>query len=147
MPPVPTQVEKRNFWKWHTAKRYLAILNLEASNYWKSITVGGNLQKNTTKPSFFWLLKAWSSNYHLHSTRNSKPCSQIEWNCFRNQSVKKCKKRSNAKILTEEKQNFHMMGVNKASPLLSKDFKVYWWSHLLKNLNIPVPPQKEKELL
>ena len=37
-----------------------------------------------------------------------------------------------------------MMGVNKASPLLSKDFKVYWWSHLLENLKIPVRPQKEK---
>ena len=37
-----------------------------------------------------------------------------------------------------------MMGVKKASPLLSKDFRVYWWSHLLKNLNIPVRPQKEK---
>ena len=36
-----------------------------------------------------------------------------------------------------------MMGVNKASPL-SKDFKVYWWSHLLENLKIPVRPQKEK---
>ena len=101
MPPVRTQVEKRNFWKWHTAKRYLAILNLEASNYWKNITFGGNLQKNTTKPSFFWLLTAWWSDYHLYLTWKSAPCSQLESSCFRNQSVKKCNKRSKEKILTQ----------------------------------------------
>ena len=37
-----------------------------------------------------------------------------------------------------------MLGVNKDSPLLSKDFKAYWLSHLLKIMNVPVCSQKEK---
>ena len=41
--------------------------------------------------------------------------------------------------------NFNILGVNKDSPLLSKDFKVYWLSYLLKILNVPVRSQKEKK--
>ena len=41
---------------------------------------------------------------------------------------------------------FHILGVRKDSHLLSKDFKVYWWSQLLKILKIRVRPQKEKKI-
>ena len=37
-----------------------------------------------------------------------------------------------------------MLGVNKDWPLLSKDFKAYCLSHLLKIMNVPVCSQKEK---
>ena len=42
---VRSQVESRNFWKWYTAKRYLAILNLKPSNCWKRITFGRKFKK------------------------------------------------------------------------------------------------------
>ena len=44
-----------------------------------------------------------------------------------------------------KKTNFYILGVNKDSPLLSEDFKVYWLSHLLKILNVPVRSQKKKD--
>ena len=37
-----------------------------------------------------------------------------------------------------------MLGVNKASPSLSKNLKVYWLSHLPKNPNVPVRSQKKR---
>ena len=52
MPPVRSQVEKRNFWRWHTATRKLAILKLKPSNCWKRITFGGKLQEKTKNEDF-----------------------------------------------------------------------------------------------
>ena len=45
-------MESRNFWKWHTAKRFLAVLNLKPSNCWTRITFGGKLQKHTKNHVF-----------------------------------------------------------------------------------------------
>ena len=59
------------------------------------------------------------------------------WKNARNDQMKMFYRRKN--------RNFHILGVNKDSSLLSKDFKVYWWSHLLKILTIPVRPEKEKK--
>ena len=59
------------------------------------------------------------------------------WKNARNDQMKMFYRRKN--------RNFHILGVNKDSSLLSKDFKVYSWSHLLKILKIRVRPQKEKK--
>ena len=59
------------------------------------------------------------------------------WKNARNDQMKMFYRRNN--------RNFHILGVKKDSSLLSKDFKVYSWSHLLIILNTPVRPQKEKK--
>ena len=70
---------------------------LKKDNFWRKVT------ETYKKPCFFLLLKAWWSDYHLYFKRKSKPRSQLESSRFRNKSVKKCKKRSNENILTQEK--------------------------------------------
>ena len=96
------------------------------------------------KPRFFRQLKAWWTDYHLYFTWKSTPCSRLESSCFRNQSVKNARN-DQLKIFSPRKNaNFHILGVNKDSPFLSKDFRVYWLTHLLKNLNVPNRSQQEK---
>ena len=141
MSPVRYQVKSRNFWKGQTAKRYLAILNLKPSNCWERINFGGKIQKNTKNQVFLtpesmveWLSPVLYMKISALFAAGIKLFPKPKPEKMQ-QTIKR--KNSNA--------NFHILGVNKDLPLLSKDFKVCSWSHLLKILNIPVRPQKEKK--
>ena len=122
----------------------MAIPNLKLSNCWKRKTFGAKLQKNRKNQGFSDNWKHGGVIITCTLLENQRPVRG--WNQVVSETkASKMQETIKLKIFSPRKNtNFHILGVNKDSPLLSKDFKVYWLSHLLKNLNVPNRSQQEK---
>ena len=122
----------------------MTIRNLKPSNCWKRKTFGAKLQKNRKKKYFSDNWKHGGVIITCTLLENQRPVRS--WNQVVSETkASKMQETIKLKIISPRKNtNFHILGVNKDSPLLSKDFKVYWLSHLPKNLNVPNRSQQEK---